>query len=97
MVTIKERVESILKNREIDFDKDTIEKLVWIAYYMGMEKGVINLSDRYRELLHQQLERAKNCRYYKMAIDVQGNVGYLYDSNYSANITNEFACDLTAL
>lgn len=45
-------------NTETEMDKDSIEKLVKIAYYMGREEAAREVSDKYSDHIAEQKQRA---------------------------------------
>ena len=94
-MTILERITEII-NKEVDFcdsEPADFERMIYYAYYMGMEKGVHDISDKYNALIAEQNDRAKKCRYHKMAKEIIGDQDYIYDSNYRMEITQMFGGD----
>ena len=75
---------------------DDPRKLIAIAYYMGRESAAHEVSDKYNQLLAQQMQRAEDCRYHNMAMAIQGNIRYVYSPDYSGDMTNMFGIDQTA-
>lgn len=75
---------------------DDPRKLIAIAYYMGREAAARDVSDQYNKLLAQQLQRAADCRYHNMALSIQGDVKYIYCTDYSGDMTSMFGTDQTA-
>lgn len=75
---------------------DDPRKLIAIAYYMGRESAARDVSDQYNKLLAQQLQRAADCRYHNMALSIQGDVKYIYSTDYSGDMTAMFGTDQTA-
>lgn len=71
-------------------DKDSVEKLVYLAYYYGRETATREVSDRYNAHLAAQHERAEKCRYKYMAMAVVGTEKYLYNPNYRNDMTAMF-------
>ena len=65
-------------NTETEMDKDSIEKLVKIAYYMGREEAAREVSDKYSD---------------HMAAEIVGDENYIYSSDYAGDFTNTFAYD----
>ena len=57
-------------NTETEMDKDSIEKLVKIAYYMGREEAAREVSDKYSDHIAEQKQRASECRYHNMAAEI---------------------------
>ncbi|MFR6690684.1 hypothetical protein [Hominenteromicrobium mulieris] len=80
-------------NTEIEMDKDSIEKLVKIAYYMGREEAAREVSDKYNDHIAEQKQRASECRYHNMAAEIVGDEDYIYSSDYAGDFTNTFAYD----
>ena len=60
-------------NTETEMDKDSIEKLVKIAYYMGREEAAREVSDKYSDHIAEQKQRASECRYHNMAAEIVGD------------------------
>lgn len=96
-MTCKDKIKDIINKHDFSMDADSWEKLVYLAYYMGREEATKSVSDEYSKLLSEQKARAKECRYYKMAMHVQGNYDYLYTSDYSGDMTSLFGNDETDL
>lgn len=92
-MTIIERVKECINNLECE--KDSVEKVIALAYYMGLEKGTRQTSNEYKKLIQQQRERAENCRYKHMANAVIGDQNYIYCSNYDMAMTGIFGSDET--
>lgn len=80
-------------NTEIEMDKDSIEKLVKIAYYMGREEAAREVSDKYNGHIAEQKQRASECRYHNMAAEIVGDEDYIYSGDYAGDFTNTFAYD----
>lgn len=95
-MTIKERVDTILRSRN-DFKTDSIEKLVYVAYYMGKERGVRMCATGYNDLIAGQRERAKKSRYRHFANRIIGKKDYIYMPDYSMDVTDTFGNDETNL
>lgn len=93
-MTVYQKIMNIVKNGA-NMETDSIEKLVYIAYWVGREQAVKEVSDMYKDFLTEQVERAKNCRYYKMAVKVQGGKNYLYHPDYGYAMTGLFGSDET--
>ena len=94
-MTINERIKTALS--EFDCEKDDINKLVALAYYIGREEAAKELADKYNALLKEQRARATACRYYRMALDVLGDVEYIYSLDYYRDMTSTFGADKTDL
>ena len=94
-MTVKEKILSIVD--KFDCEVDDWYKLVAMAYYIGKEQGVKEISDKYTALLAEQRKRADKCRYNKMAHRVIGDVKYIYHSDYSGDMTEMFGNDETKL
>lgn len=95
MKSIDERINEAVKawNGEID----NIDKLIAAAYLIGRERATKEVSDKYNSILKAQIERANKCRYHKMALEVQGNVEFVYTSEYSGSISEMFGKDITEI
>jgi len=95
-MTIKERVQQIITSPNVDMEKDSIEKLVYIAYYIGRESAAKEVSNLYANHLAKQTERAQVCRYHKMVAEIlQNGDGYIYSSDYAGDMTATFGSDET--
>lgn len=94
-MTIAERVRSIVDS-QVDLTDEVpagIEKMIYMAYYMGREDATREISDRYNELIHEQQKRAQECRYHKLAAAIVGDVEYIYSSDYAMEMTSTFGRD----
>lgn len=94
-MTIRERVKIALDN--CDCEKDDMNKLVALAYYMGREEATRQISDKYSAILEAQHQRAEACRYHKMAAAIVGDKHYIYSGDYSGDMTAAFGNDVTEL
>ena len=90
-MTVKEKILSIVD--KFDCEVDDWNKLVGMAYYIGKEQGVKEISDKYTALLAEQRKRADKCRYNKMAHKVIGDVKYIYHPDYSGDMIEMFGND----
>lgn len=80
-----------------DMEIDSADKLIAFAYYMGRESATRYVSDKYVEHIAHQRERARACRYWRMAEDVIGPERYLYMPDYGQEITALFGSDITQI
>ena len=55
-MTIIERVKTALKTG--DYEKDSLDKLISMAYYIGRESATKEVSDLYNDLIAEQNKRA---------------------------------------
>lgn len=92
-MTVLERVNECKDCRELE--KDSIDKLICLAYYIGREQATRELSDKYRKLLKEQRKRAKECRYHNMAAEIIGDTTYIYSPDYAMDMTAIFGSDET--
>lgn len=100
----KDRVRQAILSGCLNND-DTMDKLITIAYYMGREVKAKERADEFSALLARMRERADACRYNHMAnsviddpsLESLGSREYIYDPDYSGDITNEFGDDETSL
>lgn len=92
-MTIIERVKSALKTT--GYDKDSLDKLIAMAYYIGRESATRKVSDDYNALIAEQKKRADECRYTHMAHKVIGDKNYIYHSDYAGDMTATFGSDET--
>ncbi len=91
---IKDRVKKA-PEAEAGWEKDSIDKLIAIAYYMGRESATREVSDAYRKRLKDQKERADKCGYHEMARKVLGDTNYIYFPDYAGDISDMFGDDET--
>lgn len=94
-MTILEKIEELMCC-EIDFGKDSSEKLVAMAYYIGLEKGVKEGLDKHNALARKQWERARKCRFHRMAGKIIGNT-FIYSPHYAQDMTSTFGNDITEI
>ena len=95
-MTVKEIINKVRsRDYRIDLDEDTIEKIVYLAYECGKSDGAQHAASLYSSELRNQKERAKKCRYHKLAMNIQGNIEWLYDTNYANDMFETFADDVT--
>lgn len=91
--TYGEEIDRIVKTEDVLNGDDETEKLIAMAFAMGMEKATKQISDQYTALLAGQRERAEGCRYYNMVNKVLGDVNPIYSPDYRGDVTKEFAGD----
>lgn len=92
-MTILERVKSIVSNG-VDIEKDSLEKLVYMAYFIGLEQGAREELEKHNKISAEQKKRAEECRYHKMARKVIGDI-FIYSGDYSQEMTGLFGSDET--
>ena len=91
-------IERIKQAREChDCDVDNIDKLIYLAYWIGREEAAKSVSDVYAAHIAEQKHRAAECRYHKMAAEIVGTEDYLYFPDYSQDMTAMFGSDETEL
>lgn len=94
-MTIIERVKECVKNLECE--KDSTEKIIALAYYIGKEEATREVSDSYKKLIREQRKRASECRYKHMAEKVIGDQNYIYFGDYDGAMTGLFGSDDTKI
>lgn len=94
-MTIKERIKQAVAN--LDCEKDDLNKIIALAYYMGREEATKEISDCYNKHIAEQKARAAACRYHKMAAEIVGSADYLYSGDYAGTMTSTFGDDPTKL
>lgn len=96
-MTINERIHSIIDSF-VDlgdgYNKASMEKMIYLAYYIGREEAVNEVSDMYTEHIARQRERANACRYKHMANTIVGTETHLYHPDYSMSMTTTFGSDI---
>lgn len=85
------------KDYELDLETDSLEKLIFLAYECGKSDGAQHAASLYSAELRNQKERALKCRYYKLAMKIQGDIEWVYDTNYSNYLYETFCYDETKL
>ena len=96
-MTINERVHSIIDSMVglgDGHDNASVEKMIYLAYYIGREQAVKEVSDMYTEHIKKQHVRADACRYKNMANMVVGKETYLYHGDYGMPMTTMFGNDM---
>ena len=93
-MTIIERVKSAIKAS--DYENDSLNKLVAMAYYMGREDATRRVSDDYTALIAEQNKRADECRYSRMAHKIVGDKNYIHHTDYAGDMTATFGSDETS-
>lgn len=83
----------ITADTQRDLQNPAIADLLWLAYQIGREDGVRDMSDKYRALIRQMRERADACRYKHMAHDVIGDKDYIYHPDYAGDMKSMFGRD----
>lgn len=94
-MTIIERIRQIVAS-EIDLSEEkpaSLEKLVYIAYFMGREEATREVSDKYSAHIAEQHKRADACRYSRMANAVVGPERFIYSGDYACEMTGLFGSD----
>lgn len=83
--TVYDYLKSIMDADDKNLTRE--EKAIRYAYWIGREEATKHVSDKYNTLLAEQIERAKACRYHRLAMDVQGGHTHLYMEDCSGTIT----------
>lgn len=100
----KDRIRQAILSGCLNND-DTMDKLITIAYYMGREAKAKERADEFSALIARMRERADACRYRLMAHSIIDDPSlesslsreYIYDPDYSCDVTNAFGDDDTSL
>ncbi|NCB43589.1 MAG: hypothetical protein EOM59_13365 [Clostridia bacterium] len=95
-MTILEKVRSLVKNG-CDMESDNLEKLVYMAYYIGREAAAKETDNRYVKKISDMRERANACKYHKMANKIIGDGNFIYNPDFGGDMTSTFASDETSL
>lgn len=94
-MTAWEKINKVLedeRNNRTNFLDGDINALIYLAYMMGREEAVKEVSDEYSAILSAQHKRAAGCRYHNMAEQIIGFKGtYIYHPEYSQDYTHELA------
>ena len=96
IMTILERVNDIVKNYKDSTTpegKASVEKMILMAFWIGREEAVKEVSDMYSEHIKKQHERADSCRYHQLTNYVVGPEKYLYHPDYRGDMTECFGSD----
>ena len=94
--TYRDRLAEALNNFT-KADVGSLDRLLAYAYYAGREQAIRAYSAKVREVLKEQQDRARSLRYNKLGLYVQGNLDYVYSSDYAGDYQDEFGNDLTDL
>lgn len=94
MKTINQRLDEII-NSQVDFESDSIEKLIQMAYYRGRETAAKEVCDEAAKVFAEQHEKAEKCRYRHMAAKVVGTQKIIYHGDYDGGMTSMFGRDIT--
>ena len=86
-------LDAITADVQRDLQNPDIADLLWLAYQIGREDGVREMSDKYRDLIRRMRDRADHCRYHKMAHDVIGDKDYIYHPDYAGDMKSMFGGD----
>lgn len=95
-MTVVERIRTAV-NSHGDMNKDSVDKLIFLAYYIGREEATRTVSDDYTAHIKAQKERAAACRYNKLAATIVGPEDYIYHGDYAMEMMKTFGNDETAL
>ena len=100
-MTYSERLEIAMESLYEEYNPTDLDKLLQYAYFAGKEKGVREACDMATERYKEQLQRAKACRYHKMARAIlgkdnpfTGENGFIYHPDYADDYTREFGDDI---
>jgi hypothetical protein len=92
IMTIKDRIDVAI--RSADYDIDNIDKIISLAYYLGLEQGVRRVCTEHNSRAIAARQRAATSRYHLMAQAILGDLSAtIYDSSYARDMTNTFADD----
>lgn len=91
-MTYREFIDNALE-QDVDMDRDSLQKLVSIAYFLGRERATREVSDKYNEHIAEQKRRAKECRYSHMAAEIVGDEDYIHTPDYAQSYSALFAGD----
>lgn len=94
-MTVIERVKQCVDT--FDCEKDTVEKIIALAYYIGRESATTETSNKYKKLICEQKERADKCHYRHMAHKIIGDTDYIYCPDYGCEMTGMFGSDETMI
>lgn len=94
--TYRDRLAEALSNIT-KADVGSLDRLLAYAYYAGREQATRGYADKVREVFKEQKERARSLRYNKLGMYVQGNIDYVYSSDYAGSYQDEVGNDLTDL
>ena len=95
-MTIIERIKTAIDS-DINWREDSIDKLIFAAYYIGREEATRQVLDAYAAHISKQKTRAAKCRYKNTAAEIVAPEGYLYCRDYAMEISKSFGQDDTSL
>lgn len=97
MKTLNKRVKEALENYKFNNNEPAdINAIIAYAYYLGRCEAAKEVCEDAKKIFAEQKKRAAECRYHKMAMDVQGNNDYIYHQDYDAWI-HDFSEDETEI
>ena len=94
-MTIDERINRAIEN--FDGETDNLDKIIAVAYFIGIEEATTCLSDKVNAIFAEQKKKAKACRYHNMAMRVQGDIDYIFSPYCSQSMKTLFASDETEI
>lgn len=93
-MTIFKRVKKAINNAKFDTNGNNgINELITFAYFLGKHNAAVECCDQAHEIFKEQLERAENSRYHKMAKEIQGYINTIYHVDYSNDFVETFKDD----
>ena len=92
-MTVLEKIAESVNTANLD--ADTVEKIICLAYYNGREEATHEVSDKYNALIADQRRRARECRYHNMAMQIIGDINYIYSPDYAGDMTTTVGRDET--
>lgn len=100
-MTCVEKIEYLVKEANISMEDDSIEKLVYMAYYLGRDHESKYMIKKHNYIIECMYKRAQKSRYYKMVSRIIGQPGYTYfnfiENLRAHSIVSHFGNDETAL
>lgn len=80
------------KFKNLNWDNE-VEHMVALAYLAGKEEATKRICDIHNTQISQMQNRAKSCRYYKMAYSIIGGNNIIYSPDYAGDVTSELCND----
>lgn len=88
--TISTRVAEAIKKANFSENENGVNEVIAYAYELGRHEAARECCKKAKEIFNAQLKRAEECRYNKMALEIQGNITGIYHDAYSTDFVDAF-------
>ena len=79
---MKKTIEEMVNFEGEPEERTQLTEMLQAAFWYGQHVGAKRVCDKYRDLRKEQIIRAQNCRYHKMAKGILGETDLIYDGSY---------------